>query len=141
MKQTYQSIIINAPVEKVWNTIRNFHDFSWAPNVISKCEAEGGKNGLEVGAKRILNGLFHETLIELNEESHTIRYSIDNGPSPVSAVDVKKYIGVLHLLPVTKNNTTFVEWSSSWESETDDAVEFCHGIYTALLDEMANGLK
>jgi hypothetical protein len=141
MKQTYQSIIINDPIERVWNTVRNFHDFSWAPHVISKCVAKGDKGGLEVGAKRILNGLFHETLIELNEESHTIKYSIDNGPSPVSVEDVKNYVGVLHLLPVTKNNTTFAEWSSSWESDASDAVQFCHGIYTALLDEMANGIK
>jgi hypothetical protein len=69
-----------------------------------------------------------------------MRYSIDDGPSPVSAQDIKGYVGLVHLLPITKDNTTFVEWSSSWESESEDAVEFCHGMYVALLDEMANSL-
>ena len=32
---------------------------------------------------------------------------------------------------------TLVEWTSSWESKADDAVEFCHGIYVALLAELA----
>lgn len=35
MGQTYQSTVINAPAEKVWNAIRNFHDLSWAPNLIT----------------------------------------------------------------------------------------------------------
>ncbi len=141
MKQTYQSIRINAPIEKVWGTIKDFHDFSWAPNVITKCVAVGDKSGLKVGAKRILNDAFHETLIELNDATHTIRYTIDNGPSPISSDDIKKYVGHLHLLPITKDNTTFVEWSSSWESDSDGAVEFCHNIYVALLDDMANSIE
>jgi hypothetical protein len=50
------------------------------------------------------------------------------------------YVGHLHLLPITKDDTTFAEWSSSWESDSEDAVEFCHTIYVAFLDEMANSL-
>jgi hypothetical protein len=140
MQQTYQSIRINAPVEKVWETIKDFHDLSWAPNVVTKCEAVGDKSGSEIGAKRILNDAFHETLIELENATHTMRYSIDNGPSPVSSEDVKGYVGHVHLLPITKDNTTFAMWSSSWDSDSEDAVEFCHTIYVALLDEMANSI-
>ena len=33
---------------------------------------------------------------------------------------------------------TLVEWSSSWEAKTENAVEFCHGIYVALLNELAD---
>ena len=141
MKKTYQSIRINVPIEKVWARIKDFHDFSYAPNVITKCVPEGDKSGSEVGAKRILNDAFHETLIELNDAEHTIRYSIDNGPSPLSSNDISNYRGQVHLLPITKDNTTFIEWSSSWESDSDDAVEFCHGIYIALLDDMAKSIE
>ena len=141
MKQTYQSIRINAPIEKVWDTVNNFHDLSWAPNVITQCEAVGDKSSSEIGAKRILNDAFHETLIELDHATHTMRYSIDNGPSPVSAAEVKSYIGHVHLRPITKDNTTFAEWSSSWESDTEEAVEFCRSIYVALLDDMAKSLE
>lgn len=141
MKKTYQSIRINAPIEKVWARVKNFHDFSYAPNVITKCVPEGNKSGLEVGAKRILNDTFHETLIELSDANHTIRYSIDNGPSPVTSNDVRNYRGQLYLLPITHDNTTFVEWSSTWESDSDDAVEFCHRIYVALLHDMAKSIE
>ena len=82
MPQCYQSIVIAAPVEQVWDTIRNFHDFSWAAGVIDSCEAVGEIGGCEIGAKRVLNGAFHETLLECNEALHRIRYSIDDGPSP-----------------------------------------------------------
>jgi hypothetical protein len=140
MKKTYQSIRINAPIDKVWDTVKNFHDLSWAPNVITKCETVGDKSGIEAGAKRILNDAIHEALIELDDEMHTMQYSIDNGPSPVSSEEVKGYVGCVHLLPITKDNTTFAEWSSSWESDSEDAVEFCHTMYVALLDEMANTL-
>ena len=137
MPTTYQSIIVKAPIEKVWNTIKDFHDFSWAPDVIEKCEAVGDTPGTKVGAKRILNGVFHETQIEWDAEAHRIRYSIDDGPTPVSKNDVSDYIGHLHLLPVTASDPTFVEWSSSWESPSEDAVEFCHNIYVALLSSLA----
>ncbi len=70
MPTTNQSIDIDAPIQKVWSRFDDFHDLSWAPNVI-----------------------------------------------------------------------THVEWSSSWVSKEEDAVEFCHGIYVALLNELAESFK
>lgn len=89
---------------------------SWGASVIAKCEAAGEKSGTETGAKRILNDAFHETLIECNAQENRILYSIDEGPSPVSSSEVQHYIGNLHPIPVTSDNSTFVEWGSSWES-------------------------
>jgi len=139
MPSTYQSIVINAPVEDVWNKVKNFHDFSWAADIINSCDAVGSKGPAEVGAKRLLNGVFHETLSRMDDEQHLLEYSIDDGPSPVSATEVSNYIGRLKLHPVTLGNATFVEWSSSWQSQQQDAVEFCHGIYVALLQALARG--
>lgn len=141
MPQCYQSIVIAAPVERAWETIKNFHDFSWASEVIEHCEAVGRIRGNEIGAKRILNGVFHETLLECNSAARRIRYSIDDGPSPVSAREIKNYVGTLQLRPVTLNNGTFVEWRSSWEAQTEEAKEFCHQIYAALLKTLAQRLE
>ncbi len=58
---------------------------SWAGQVIDSCMKEGELSGNEVGAQRILNGAFYETLLECNKREYRIRYSIDDGPSPVSA--------------------------------------------------------
>lgn len=137
MPQCYQSIIVHAPIEKVWETIKNFHDMSWSSSVIEQCAAVGKISGTEVGAKRILNGVFYETLLECNDHEHRVRYSIDDGPSPVSASEVNKYIGRVQLKPVTLSGDTFVEWGSTWESSSEEACDFCHQIYVALLKALA----
>ena len=137
MPQCYQSIIVHAPLEKVWDTIKDFHDMSWANPVIEQCDAVGDFSGTEIGAKRVLNGAFHETLLECNAIEHKIRYSIDDGPSPVSADEVKNYIGLVQLKPVTLTGDTFVEWGSTWESNSEEARDFCHQIYVALLKALA----
>ncbi|WP_083394797.1 SRPBCC family protein [Marinobacter sp. AC-23] len=63
MGKTYQSIVVNAPAEKIWNALRDFHDLSWAPDVISDVDVVGEKKGDQSGAKRVLNGAFHETCV------------------------------------------------------------------------------
>jgi len=139
MPSTYQSIVINAPIEEVWDRVKIFHDFSWASDIITSCDAVGAKGSSEVGAKRILNNVFHETLTRMEPQNHLLEYSIDDGPSPVSSTEVSNYIGSLKLRPVTLGHATFVEWSSNWQSSQQDAVEFCHGIYVALLQALAKG--
>lgn len=71
MGRCYNSVIVNAPVETVWTRIRDFHDLSWAEGMGLKVEAVGDRPGEEVGAKRVINGAFHETLIAIDEASRT----------------------------------------------------------------------
>ncbi len=141
MPTTNQSTVVNAPIADVWSRFDNFHDLSWAPNVITHVEKEGSIDGSSVGAKRILNNAFYETLIEKNNDVYFLKYSIDDGPSPVSKDEVSNYIGVVKLSLAEEGSGTLVEWTSSWESKADDAVEFCHGIYVALLDELAKSFN
>lgn len=141
MPSTNQSKVIDAPITVVWDKFNNFHDLSWAPNVITNVEKIGSVDGGEVGAKRILNNAFQETLVEIDNGKYRLKYSIDDGPSPVSKDEVSNYYGVVQLSPATEGSGTLVEWSSSWESNVDDAVEFCHGIHVALLSELANSFK
>ena len=136
MGKTYQTAVINAPVDQVWSKIKNFHDLSWGAAVVEKCEAVGGKPGDQIGARRILNEAFHETLVALSEVDRSFKYSIDDGPAPVSKNDVKDYIGAVRLITITENDTCLIEWSSSWESSTEDACSFCHNIYVALINEL-----
>ena len=136
MGKTYQTAVINATVSQVWNKIKNFHDMSWCSAVVEKCEAVGGKPGDQIGARRILNDAFHETLVELSELDKSFKYSIDDGPAPVSKSDVKDYIGAVRLIAITDNDTCLIEWSSSWEAPKDDACDFCHNIYVAVLNEL-----
>lgn len=137
MNQCYNSTVVSASIEDVWKSVRNFHDLSWANPVITSLEVVGDISGDTVGAKRLLNGLFHETLTILDTENHCITYVIEDGPEPISKSTVANYVGLLELSAVTDENTTFVEWSSTYESSDPDAVhEFCNPIYVALLSAL-----
>ncbi len=137
MGSCYNSTVVNVRREKVWETIKDFHDLSWAKPVITKLDIIGDKGGSEIGAKRFLNDAFHETLVSVNEDEFTFTYSIDDGPEPLSKDSVSNYLGAVRLYPVTDSNGTFVEWTSSFESGDDQALsDFCNPIYAALLDAL-----
>ena len=131
----YNSIDIDKSVAEIWPAFQNFHDLSAFPNVIQSCEAVGDTPGTEPGARRILNAAFHETLLECNEDTHTIRYSIDDGPGPVAKDAVSGYVGVIRLFSVTENDATFIVWTSEWDAG-EGVAEFCNPIYQALLADL-----
>ena len=134
MGKCYNSIVVKAPIDKVWAKVRNFHDLSWAEGVIEKCEAVGSLKGDEVGNKRVLNGVFHETLKELSDDKHRIQYKVEDGPPPLDKDGVTNFIGMLTLREITADSSTFAEWISRYQSPDDAKVaEFCNPIYTALL--------
>ena len=138
MGQCYNSIVVNAPVEDVWNSVKSFHDLSWAPNVVTQLDVIGDKKDGEIGAQRKLNNVFAETLIELNEAGRSFRYTIDDGPGPVAADLVESYVGSVKVFPVTATGQTFVLWISDYKTKDDGAVgEFCNPIYQALLKDLA----
>ena len=140
MGTTFQEIEISAPADKVWQAIRNFQDASWAPNVVSDMQAVGDIPGDEPGAGRILNGVFHETLLTLDDDAKVFTYSIDDGPSPLSKDEMSNYIGRVAVEPAEDGGTR-VEWTSSWEQNDGPIQEFCHGIYVALLGDMKKSLE
>jgi len=140
MGNCYNKVEIESPINEVWEAVKDFHDLSWAPGVITSLEVVGDKKGNEVGAKRCLNEAFHETLTKLDHDNHTFSYSIDDGPGPVSKDAVKNYIGVVKLSETS--NGTSMEWNSSFESANEnDVVEFCNPIYMALMSALSETLS
>ncbi len=109
--------------------------------MITDVERVGDAPGDQVGAVRVLNSAFHETLLEFDDEMLSFTYSIDDGPSPVSKSDVESYVGRVQVRPVTEGGGTFVEWSSSWQKDNEPTYEFCHNIYVALLRDMKQHLE
>lgn len=138
MGSTYQSTVVAASADSVWSRTRDFHDMSWAPGVVDSCRAVGEESGTNVGARRVLNDAFSETLLELDDERRFLKYSIDDGPSPLGKNEIQEYRGTIRVRPVTDTGHAFVEWSSRWrDSEEDEAVhDFCSPIYNALLAEL-----
>ena len=80
----YNSAVVNAPVEKVWAALRDFHNLSCFPKVVEDVKKVGDPSGTQIGAKRVVNGVFHETLIALDDHDRVLRYTIDDGPDAVS---------------------------------------------------------
>ncbi len=141
MGSCYNSIVVDVPREKVWETIKDFHDLAWAEPVITKLEIVGDKTGSEIGAQRLLNDAFLETLVSVDEEGFAFTYSLDDGPDPLSRDAALNYVGTVRLLPVTASGATFVEWTSSYQSDSDQAVsDFCNPVYVALLDALKSHL-
>jgi carbon monoxide dehydrogenase subunit G len=141
MGSTYQSIVIDAPPQQVWEAIRNFHDASWAPNVIKSLETVGEASGDQIGAGRVLNGVFHETLREVDEAGHAFSYTIDEGPSPISSAEISDYVGRVEVKASPDGAGSLVEWTSSWQNNDEAGYEFCHPIYMALLGDMKASLE
>ena len=142
MGKCLNSTVINAPVDKVWTTIRDFYDMSWASNVATKVEPKSKYQGDQVGAKRVLNEAFHETLLSIDDAKREFSYSIDDGPGPAAKDAIKNYVGVVHLSPITADDTTFIEWQSTYDSVDENAVgDFCNPIYQALLTELKEYLS
>ncbi len=137
----YNSAVVNAPVEKVWAALRDFHNMSVFPNVVEKLDIVGDAPGTQIGAKRVLNGVIHETLLALEEQARVVRYSIDDGPEAVSKDNVVGYIGEIRVFPVTDEEATFVLWTSSWESSGGGVAEFCNPIYKALLSDLKSAFS
>ncbi len=133
----YNSIVINSDADKVWCVLKNFHDLSWSKNVITNVEVVGDVSSNNIGSKRILNDAFHETLLTVDNVRRRFTYSIDDGPSVVSKDNVSGYIGEVTVFSVSENNTSFVLWTSKWDSAKESGVaDFCNPIYHALLQDL-----
>lgn len=133
MGSCYNSAVIEAPVDAVWDTISDFHDLAWAAGVIDNVEP-GGPDGKTPGATRVLDEKFHETLISVDDEAKTFSYTIDDGPAPLLKESVSEYVGTVRLRPVTENDATFVEWETCFTADDEAAVAaFCNPIYVELL--------
>lgn len=129
------SIIINAPAETVWNTIKDFFDMSWAPNAITKLDPTG-TSGSTIGAQRVLNDAFYETLRSVDNDAMTFTYSIDDGPECLAKDKVTNYVSRVQVMPVTADNTAYVVWTSNWDAGEEGIEAFCSPIYQALLNDM-----
>ena len=129
----YNSIVVDADADRVWETMRNFHDMSWCPQVITSLEVVGDVAGNEVGAQRLLNGAIAETLRSLDNDNRLFTYSIDDGPDALSKDNVGGFVGRLQVFPVTDTGQAFVLWTSSWAEGGEGTDEFCNPIYQALL--------
>lgn len=115
MAKLYVSSVIEAPVERVWEFIRDFNGLPrWFPGVTDS-HIEEGKPGDQVGCVRDFGleggGRMREQLLALSDHEHVCTYKMLSTPVPMSF-----YQATVRLLRVTDGDRTFAELASEFVS-------------------------
>jgi hypothetical protein len=145
MAQAYASTIIEAPVEAVWATTRDFGALaSWHP-AITHSFIEDGADPDAVGCIRSLQlkdgGSARERLLMLDDSRYRFSYSFFETP----AFPVENYVSTFELIPVTNDDVTFVQWSATFDERPDDGGVYrdiiSKAVFAAGLASLAERLK
>ncbi len=111
----YESVTINAPIETIWQVMRDFVGLTVWSQAVTAAHIINDKAADQVGAIRHLDivdgSVFIETLVALSDAETFLKYDIVEGPLPVS-----NYVATMRLQPITANNTTFASWSVIFET-------------------------
>ena len=113
MAKAYGSIIVDAPVEAVWAVVRDFNGLpNWLPGVAGS-SIEDGRQADTVGCVRAIQveggAACSERLIALDDSRYTVKYSFVRQLFPI-----RDHLATLELIPVTKGDRTFVQWSAAF---------------------------
>ncbi|GAB1400636.1 SRPBCC family protein [Aminivibrio sp.] len=131
MPQVYYSTIISAPLEKVWEMVRDFSSLpKWHPHVLATEIEDSCGPGCTacIGCVRRIQlekgEWMKEKLLALSDADFTLTYSIVE-----TKMKVANFMGAITLTPVTSSDDTFAEWEAVFdvaeggsEEETADAV-------------------
>ena len=141
--RSFASAVIEAPVEKVWEVVRDFDALPvWHPAIASS-EIEDGLSAASVGCVRRLKladgGEVRERLVALDDVARSYTYEFVTSPFPV-----RSYRSTIHVLPVTVSGHSFVEWFADFDSDADVEAEmdktFSQGVYATGLKGLAGHL-
>ena len=111
MPTVRRSTIVDAPIEAVWDVLRDFngHD-RWHP-AVARSRLEGARSTFTPGCVRnfvLTSGeRLRERLLSLSDAEHHFRYAIVESEVPL--ID---YVAEVGLRPVTDGDRTFWTWSS-----------------------------
>ena len=115
MVKVVKSTIIDHPIDRVWETLRDFngHD-RWHP-AVRESHIERGRDSDSVGCVRrfrLADGSeLREQLLALNDAGTTLTYCLLDTPVPLF-----NYVATLRLLPVTDGDRTFWQWESTFST-------------------------
>ncbi len=109
----YISDVIEAPIEKVWDVMRDFNDMpSYHPGIKASI-IEGQRRSDQIGCVRRLTlaeGFVRERLLCLDDGNYAFTYEIIETSLPV-----RGYVAGVRLHRVTEGNRTFAEWWADFE--------------------------
>ncbi|MFC7344486.1 SRPBCC family protein [Saccharopolyspora griseoalba] len=142
--RSFSSIVVDVPVEKVWEAIRDFNGLPvWHPAIASS-EIEDGGDPARVGCVRKLaladGGEVRERLIGLDDAARSCTYEFVTSP-----FNVRSYRSTIQALPVTASGATFVRWFADFDADAADEAEldrtFTQGVYATGLNGLSDHLS
>lgn len=137
---SYESIVIQAPVEKVWDAVKDFDGLAtWHPMFSSGVIKSGTNN--EPGAVRTMTvkdgPSFDEELLTFDAANRKFTYRlIDPVPLPIS-----EYTGSFQVVEV-KQGTTAILWYSSYRNNSggkmkdEEVIGFINGALSVGLENL-----
>ena len=117
----YRSMIIDAPLDTVWQAVRAFDGVSaWNPAVEAATLENGAATATgTIRSLTIVDGtVFRETLLAHSDTERFYTYDIIESPLPVTG-----YVSTHRFLPVTHTRQTLSIWESRFECAPQDAEE------------------
>jgi Polyketide cyclase / dehydrase and lipid transport len=118
VSRAYFSCIIPAPVEAVWDVLADFHGISdWMDRVVSVTPEDGSDRGAVGSIRRLTlkdGRVVGERLVAYDAVARSYTYEFAPGAFPFP---VRSYAATVHVLPVTSDDTTFLEWFGEYDSE------------------------
>lgn len=144
MARSYASSVIEAPVERVWEVVREFDGLpDWHPALASS-EIEGARPGAEVGCIRRLTmpdgTVVRERLAALDDIARSYSYEMLEGPFPI-----RRYVATIRVMPMTDSGNTFVEWYADFDAdaaaESDLDATFSKDVFAAGLKGLSTYVR
>ena len=117
----FRSMIIDAPLDRVWAVVRAFDGVSaWNPGVTAARIERGSATA--VGAIRRLDiadgTVYRETLLAHSDLEHFYSYDILESPLPVTG-----YVSTHRFIAITHTRQTLGIWESRFDCAAEDAEE------------------
>ncbi|MDA8585017.1 SRPBCC family protein [Rhodobacteraceae bacterium] len=115
MVKVLRSTILEAPIEAVWDLLRDFngHD-RWHP-AIATSQIERGRDADRVGCVRkfkLADGAeLREQLLALSDADASYSYCLLDTPVPLF-----NYVSHVRLIPVTDSDHTYWQWEGSFST-------------------------
>jgi NADPH:quinone reductase len=144
LQRVVRSTIIDAPLERVWEVLRDFNSHDQWHDVVEASRIEGGEAPTQVGCVRSFTlkdgNRIREQLLTLDEREHKSTYCIVEATVPL-----QRYVATVTLKRVTDGERTFWHWESTFatppgrERELRDLV--AQGVYEAGFENLRRYLR
>lgn len=113
LQRVVRSTIIDAPIERVWEVLRDFNSHVEWHSVVADSRIEGGERSDQVGCVRAFTlkdgNALREQLLTLSDSEYRSTYCILDGTVPL-----QRYVATVTLRRVTDGDRTFWHWESTF---------------------------